>query len=71
MKTIQLQIEDDFFEEFMQTLPKDKVILIDQTFQNNQNKFIKAFNDYKNSPETFRSHLENMKELDHWLKEAE
>ncbi len=71
MKTIQLQIEDDFFEEFIQTLPKDKVTLIDQTFIDNQNKFIQAYNDYKNAPETFHSHLDNMKELDNWLKEAE
>ena len=71
MKTIQLLIEDDFFEEFIQTLPKEKVTLLDQTFKDNQNKFTQALNDYKSTPETFSSHLDNMKELDAWLKEAE
>jgi len=71
MKTVQLQIEDDFFEEFLETLPKDKVTLIDQVFTDNQNKFAKELERYKSGAEGFRSHPENMKVLDSWLKEAE
>lgn len=71
MKTIQLQIEDDYIEEFLNSLPKDKVTLIDDLFLDNQSKFKKELESFMKNETNFKPHLENMKEMDNWLKEAE
>ena len=71
MKTVQLQIEDDFYDEFLETLPRDKVTVLDQFYIDNQNKFVKELDSFKSGAQEFTSHLENMKEIDSWLKEAE
>ena len=71
MKTLHLQIEDDFYDEFIKTLPADKIKILDQRFIDNQNKLTKELESFKTSSITFKPHLENMKALDNWLKEAE
>ena len=71
MRTLHLQIDDDFYEEFIKALPNDKVTVLDQDFIDNQNKFATELERFKNGSNGFKSHLENMKDLDGWLKEAE
>jgi uncharacterized protein YdcH (DUF465 family) len=68
MKTIELLIEDDFYEEFLQTLPKDKVTIRDEVFVNNQKKFRKELDSFYTNEADFTSYFDNMKEVDTWIK---
>ncbi len=68
MKTIKLLVEDDFYEEFLQALPKDKVTICDQVFIENQNKFQKELDNFNNDEAGFTSYFDNMKEIDTWIK---
>jgi uncharacterized protein YdcH (DUF465 family) len=68
MKTIELLIEDDFYEEFLQTLPKDKVTIRDEVFVNNQKKFRKELDSFYTNEAGFTSYFDNMKEVDTWIK---
>ena len=71
MKTLHLLIEDDFYDEFVKTLPTDKIKILDQRFIDNQNKFANELESFKTGSITFKPHLKNMKDLDNWLEEAE
>lgn len=68
MKTIELLIADDFYEEFLQTLPKEKVTVRDEAFIDNQKKFHKELDSFYNDESSFSSYFENMKEIDTWIK---
>ncbi len=68
MKKIELLIEDDFYDEFVQTLPKEKVTVVDEEFLKNQNMFRKELDSFHNDETSFTSYFENMKELDNWIK---
>ena len=68
MKTIELLVEDDFYEEFLQTLPKDKVTILDQIFIDNRNKFQQELNNFNNDEAGFIPYFETMKEIDTWIK---
>lgn len=68
MKAIELLVEDDFYEEFLQTLPKDKVTVVDEVFIDNQKKFRKELDSFYNDETSFNSYFDNMKEVDMWIK---
>ncbi len=70
MKTIQLQIEDDYLETFLETLPQDKVRIIDQTFLDNQKILQEELEDFLHGKGEFTSYYDAMKEMDNWLKEG-
>ena len=71
MKTIQIQVEDDYLETFLASLPQDKVKVIDQTFIDNQKKLQEEFENFLNGKGEFSPYYETMKEMDSWLKEGE
>ena len=68
MKTIELLVEDDFYDELLQILPKGKVTILDQTFADNQKKFRQELDNFYNAETGFTSYFENMKEIDTWIK---
>jgi len=68
MKTkIQLLIEDDYIEEFMASLPKDKVSVIELDFQANEKKLHKVVQDYRESKEDFIPYFKSMKNISSWF----
>jgi len=71
MQKIQLLIEDDFLEQFMESLPKDKVYVIEEDFQNNKELLKKAFQEYETNSSNFIPYNESMKLINNWLKEKE
>lgn len=71
MKTIQIQIEDDYLETFLETLPQEKVKVVDQTFLDNQKRLQEELDNFLHGKGEFTSYHETMKEMDNWLKEGE
>jgi len=71
MKVIQLQVQDDYLEDFLKTLPADKVKLLDQAFLDTQKKFVLELEKFQNGTGQFSPYYEDMKEIDDWLKKEE
>ncbi len=69
MQTIQLQVQDDYVEEFLNTLPKEKVKVVDQTFLEHQQRFQAELQKFKDEAGEFPPYHEEMKAIDAWLKE--
>ncbi|MEA2091097.1 MAG: hypothetical protein U9O83_01875 [Campylobacterota bacterium] len=68
MKTkVQLLIDDNFIEEFMNSLPKDKVRVIEADFQVNQDKLQKVLQEYKDSRDSFIPYFKSMKNISAWF----
>jgi len=70
MKTIQIQVEDDYLETFLESLPQDKIKIVDQTFIDNQKKLQDELEDFLHGKGKFTPYYEAMKEMDGWLKEG-
>ncbi len=71
MTTIHLLIEDDFVEEFISGLPKAKITVIEEDFQQNKKLLYDELQDYKSDKRIVTSYYESMKEMNNWLKEKE
>jgi hypothetical protein len=71
VRTIQIQIEDDYLDTFLENLPQDKIRIIDQTFLDNQKRLQEELNDFLHGKGEFTPYYETMKEMDDWLKEGE
>ncbi|WP_294962201.1 hypothetical protein [Sulfurimonas sp.] len=69
MTTIHLQVEDDYIETFMNTLPKDKVVIIEEDFKNNQKKIQAQLKEYEDATGTFVLYYDSMKEMSTWLEQ--
>lgn len=71
MKKVYLLVEDDYLETFMDSLPKEKVIVIEEDFEKNKQLLQNTLNLYKNNKSEFSPYYESMKELSDWLKKRE
>lgn len=71
MRTLQIQVEDDYLETFLETLPQDKVKIVDQTFLDNQKRLQEELENFLQGRGEFTPYYETMKEMDNWLKEGE
>ncbi len=69
MQTIHLQVEDDFVEELMGILPQDKVIVVDENFDENRDLLHKALQQYRDNKADFIPYYESMTQLDSWLQD--
>ncbi len=64
---IQLLIEDDYMEEFIAALPKDRVSVVDVGLEVNQEKLHQVVQDYKDNPEDFIPYFKSMKNISAWF----
>jgi len=71
MQILHLQIEDDYIEEFLKTLPHDKVRFIEKDFEENKQKLNQELDNYSNKKKEFISYSDSMKNLDDYLKGME
>ena len=71
MTKIHLLIEDDYIEEFMSNLPKDKVVVIEHDFEENKKKLQNVLQNHKDNKEKFIPYYESMKALNEWFKAKE
>lgn len=70
MKTILLQVQDDYLEEFIKMLPSDKVRLVDQNFLDTQKLFHTELENFKNNESAYFPYHEDMKKIDAWINEG-
>lgn len=71
MKTIYLQVEDDFVETLLGMLPADKVRIINQQFIDDQKKLHEELENYISAQTEFTPYYESMKAIDKWVSEGE
>ncbi len=71
MRTIHLLVEDDYIESFVEGLPKDMVIVIEEDFRANQKMIEDTLQIYKDDKSDFIPYMQSMKDLNSWLKEKE
>lgn len=71
MTTIHLLIDDNYVEEFMAELPKDKITVIEEDFKENTIKLHNELESYQNNKSEFIPFSQSMKNLNSWLKEKE
>lgn len=71
MTTIHLLIEDDFVEEFISGLAKDKITVIEEDFQENKKLLHAQLQHYNSDKSVVAPYHESMKEMNNWLKEKE
>ena len=69
MITIHLQIEEDYIETFMMTLPKDKVIVIEENFKENKELLKDSLLSYQKENQEFIPYYDSMKNIDTWFEE--
>ncbi|WP_321777189.1 hypothetical protein [Sulfurimonas sp.] len=70
MTILHLLIEDSFIESFVESLPREKVKIVEEDFELNKQLLAKEMQNYKNDREDFYPYLESMKNLDIWFKES-
>ena len=69
MAIVSLLIEDDYIEEFMREIPKEKVVVIEKEFEENKLLLHSTLESYQTSNVEFNSYNSTMKELSFWMKE--
>lgn len=69
MTKITLLIKDDYIDSFMQELPRDKVIVIEEDFNENIEKLTNVVNEYNNDSGKFISYYDSMKNIKNWLEQ--
>ena len=68
MQTLHLLVKDEFIEEFVKSLPKEKVIVVEKEFKENKKLFQDELNKYNNDKLMTIPYQESAKELNLWLK---
>jgi len=67
--TIHLQVDEDYIDTFMLTLPKEHVTVIEENFKENQALLVQEMNSYDEKSQKFTSYYESMKNIDSWFDE--
>ncbi|MFT7002949.1 MAG: hypothetical protein ACJAWW_000283 [Sulfurimonas sp.] len=68
MVTIHLLVDQDYIEDFMKTLPKEKVIVIEEDFKSNQKMLQNVVENYQTDKNSFIPYYNSMKDLNSWLE---
>jgi hypothetical protein len=71
MQHLHLLVEDDYIETFIDSLEKEKVVVIEKDFSQNQELLQSEFSNYKEKKLECKTYYASMKELSIWLKEKE
>jgi len=69
MTKITLLIKDDYIDSFMQELPRDKVIVIEEDFNENIEKLTNVLKEYNSDRSEFISYYDSMKNIKNWLEQ--
>jgi len=70
MATLHLHVDDDFIDDFLKTLPSDKVKVLDQSFLTNQIKLHDELDSYLTKKSEFTPYHENMNKISIWLEQG-
>ncbi len=67
--TIHLQVDEDYIDTFMLTLPKEHVTVIEENFKENQALLVQEMNTYNEKSQKFTPYFGSMKNIDSWFDE--
>ena len=70
MKTLQLRVHDEFVDELLEMLPKDKVKVVDQKFLDNQNRLHEELDAVLQKETELVLYYEEMKTINSWIEEG-
>ncbi|NPA59420.1 MAG: hypothetical protein GXO30_02975 [Epsilonproteobacteria bacterium] len=65
---IHLLVDNAYIEQLMQELPKDKVVVVEESFKENKKLFEAEVQNYKSNNLKTKDYYESMKDLDSWLE---
>jgi len=71
MTKINLLVDDEYIDEFVQSLPKDKVIVVENNFEENKELLAQMLDAYLNDKEKFIPYYESMKNISSWFQKKE
>ena len=60
---VHLLIDNAYIEEFMQKLPKDKIVVIEEDFRKNKKLYEESLKEYIDGDKKFTPYYEGMKRL--------
>jgi len=69
VQILHLLIEDDYIEEFVSSLPRDKVTIVEKEFDENKKLLQDELEKYNNEDIETKPYHESMQNLNIWLKE--
>jgi len=69
MIKINLLVDEEYIEEFMNQLPKGKVVVIEENFEDNKLALENVVDDYSQNKEQFIPYYDSMKNISSWFKE--
>jgi len=69
MTKITLLIKDDYIDSFMQELPRDKVVVVEEDFNENIEKLTNVLKEYNSDRSEFISYYDSMKNIKNWLEQ--
>lgn len=70
MKTVCLEVDDEFMESFLKMLPEENVRVLEQPSVDVCKELHKSLQQYLCGTAEFTPYHESMKELDRWLAEG-
>ena len=68
MKTVKLKIDDDFYDELVQMLPKNKASIVDESFLNHQKALKDELENYKNANTSFTLYQSSIDKTNRWVE---
>ncbi|MEA3229045.1 MAG: hypothetical protein U9P38_08255 [Campylobacterota bacterium] len=68
MIKINLLVEEEYIDTFMTTLPQDKVIVIEENFEQNRELLKNELSKCTQNSDDLLSYTDSIKELDRWLE---
>jgi beta-mannanase len=61
-------VDEEYIEEFMKNLPKDKVVIIEENFEENKALLHDAFESFKQNTDIAIPFAQTMKNVDEWFQ---
>ena len=71
MQKIHLLVEDDYIQTLMQMLPRDKVTVIEENFEENKILLQDSLQNYRDAKDSFVPYQDSIEELNSWLSTKE
>jgi len=68
MKTVELKVDDDFYEELTNMLPKNKLSIVDENFLNHQKTLQEELANYKDAKTSYTLYLSSIEETNMWVE---
>jgi L-cysteine desulfidase len=68
MINLHMLVDESYIEEFVRSLPADKVRIVEENFKLNRALLEEEFSKYTLKPETFFSYSESAKNTKDWLE---